>query len=581
MPLPSGLYDQLVTLALQAELDDPTLQSTRVPLDPDTAPEALSRHIARLARAILSSAKGNKPADRIARQLELTNQFLEAMLDVERTSATPDDRVTPERLLQIVRSDQVRLGTGDIPRPSIPLRHSDLIVNGPKDLRVGREIQRELLSADRVDILVSFVKWTGFVEIREALQSFADRHGGVPPLRVLTTTYMGATDHEALDALVALGAEVRVSYDTRRTRLHAKAWLFHRETGFSTGIIGSSNLSHSALRDGCEWNVRLSNVDNDAILRKFEATFAQYWDEGTFEPYERDRFITAVASRRNAERDALAAAVRMHPYPHQTDVLDALQAEREAGHHRNLVVAATGTGKTVIAALDYKRLPGRPSLLFVAHRREILEKSRATYRAALSDGSFGELLTGNDKPLVGRHVFASIQSLHDRRLPDLAPDAYDVVVVDEFHHAEAATYTALLEHLRPQILLGLTATPERADGKSVLHWFDERVAAESRLWDALDQGLLVPFQYFGVDDQTDLSHVDFRAGRYDIGSLERLFTADEHRAQQVLRGLDAHVRDPRTMRALGFCVSVKHAEYMTAFFTRHGLPAATVTGSTP
>ncbi|MFT4628467.1 MAG: superfamily II DNA or RNA helicase, partial [Myxococcota bacterium] len=253
---------------------------------------------------------------------------------------------------------------------------------------------------------------------------------------------------------------------------------------------------------------------------------------------------------------------------------------RSAGHHRNLVIAATGTGKTVIAALDYARLPGRPSLLFVAHRREILEKSRATYRAALGDGSVGELLTGADKPLVGRHVFASIQSLHARRLQALAPDAYDVVVVDEFHHAEAATYTALLDRLEPRWLLGLTATPERTDGRSVLHWFGGRVAAESRLWDALDQSLLVPFQYFGVDDQTDLSALDFRGGRYSIAALETVYTADEHRARQVLRALTERVRDPTRMRALGFCVSVRHAEYMAAFFVSNGLNAVAVTGNT-
>ena len=580
--LPPGLYDELVTLALQRRLDDPDLQVERAPLSADTSSEALARHIFRFASAVLSSVKGREP-EKIARQIALTNQLLDGLAGLDGT-VDPEDRVTAERLLQVLRRDQVRLGAGELVRPSIPLRHSDLIVNGPKDLRVGREIQREIVSADRVDVLVSFVKWTGFVEIRDALRAFSDRHGGRPPLRVLTTTYMGATDHEALDALRELGAEVRVSYDARRTRLHAKAWLFHRETGFSTGIVGSSNLSHAALRDGCEWNVRLSNVDNAVILRKFEATFAQYWEEGAFEAYDRDRFIQVLAARRNPERDALAAAVRLHPYPHQTAVLEALEAERAAGHHQNLVVAATGTGKTVIAALDYKALcqqmGGRPSLLFVAHRREILEKSRATYRAALGDGGFGELLTGTDKPLVGRHVFASIQSLHGRRLDALEPDAYDVVVVDEFHHSEAETYTAALEHLKPKILLGLTATPERTDGQSVLHWFSDRVAAESRLWDALDQGLLVPFQYFGIDDQTDLSHVDFRAGRYSISALERVYTADEHRAEQVLRALADRVRDPTGMRALGFCVSVKHAEFMAAFFNKKGLPALAVTGET-
>ncbi|TNE90580.1 MAG: DUF3427 domain-containing protein [Deltaproteobacteria bacterium] len=587
--LAPGLYDELITLARQQQLDAPDLQASTEPLSPDVGADALARHLLHFTTAVLSSVKGDGK-DKVATQIELTNRLLAHIGELASehlkrdTVVDLEDRVTAERLLQVLRREDLRLGVGELTRPSIPLRHSDLIVNGPKDLRVGREIQREMVSANRVDVLVSFVKWTGFVEIRDALRAFSDRHGGRPPLRILTTTYMGATDHEALDALIELGADVRVSYDDRRTRLHAKAWLFHRDSGFSTGVIGSSNLSHAALRDGCEWNVRLSNVDNPAILRKFEATFAQYWDEGAFEEYDRERFIRVLAARRNPERDALAAAVRLHPYPHQTAVLDALEAERAAGHHKNLVVAATGTGKTVIAALDYKALckamGGRPSLLFVAHRREILEKSRATYRAALGDGGFGELLTGTDKPLVGRHVFANIQSLHGRRLETLDPDAYDVVVVDEFHHSEAATYTDLLNHLEPKVLLGLTATPERTDGQSVLHWFDDRIAAESRLWDALDQGLLVPFQYFGVDDQTDLSNIDFRAGRYSVSALEQVYTADEHRAEQVLRALVERVRDPHQMKALGFCVSVKHAEFMAAFFCKKGLPALAVTGET-
>lgn len=581
--IPSGLYDKLVTLALRRELEARELGSHRAPLSPDTSSDALARHVSRHVATLLASVTGDAKT-KVNKQLALTNKLL-GWLSEQSGDVEGDDQVTEERLLQVFRRDEARLGVGALIRPSIPLRHSDLIVNGPKDLRVGREIQRELASADRVDVLVSFVKWTGFVELRDALRDFSDRHAGRPPLRILTTTYMGATEHEALDALVELGAEVRVSYDSRRTRLHAKAWLFHRASGFSTALVGSSNLSHAALRDGCEWNVRLSNVDNAPILRKFEATFEQYWDEGAFEPYERERFITSVAVKGDRERDALVAAFQLHPYPHQTAVLEALEAEREAGHYENLVVAATGTGKTVIAALDYKAQcrarGGRPSLLFVAHRREILEKSRATYRVALGDAGFGELLTGRDKPLKGRHVFANIQSLHGRRLQTLEPDAYEVVVVDEFHHAEATTYTALLNHLEPDLLLGLTATPERTDGQSILHWFKGRIAAESRLWDALDQGLLVPFQYFGVDDKTDLSHIDFRGGRYDVSALEKVYTADEHRAMEVLRALSDRVRDPRSMRALGFCVSVKHAAFMAAFFNARGLPAVSVTGGTP
>ena len=574
-----GLYDKLITLELASQLQDPQLKSETKPLAVDSSAEVLAGHVSRFVANILGSMTGSE-TEKIDKQVDLTNRVIDLLVDAQ-ADVEPGDRVTKDRLLQVLRKDQIRLGEGVITRPQLALRHSDLIVNGPSDLRVGREIQRELASADRVDVLVSFVMWSGFIELRDALQAFCDRHGNHPPLRFLTTTYMGATDQKALEALVAMGAEVRVSYDARRTRLHAKAWLFHRDSGFSTGMVGSSNLSYAALRDGCEWNVRLSNVDNPAILRKFEATFEQYWDDEMFEAYDREQFIEVQSRRRSPERDALAELANLRPHKHQQIVLEALMAERAAGHHRNLVVAATGTGKTVIAALDYKGLGDRPSLLFVAHRREILEKSRATYRAALNDGNFGELLTGKDRPpVVGRHVFASIQSLHEKRLLDLAPDAYDVVVVDEFHHAEAATYTALLEHLRPKILLGLTATPERGDGRSILHWFNDRIAAESRLWDALDNALLVPFQYFGVADHTDLSHIDFRAGRYAIEALEKVYTADEHRARQVLRALHERIRDPFEMRALAFCVSVKHAQFMAAFFVKNGLKAVAVTGKT-
>ncbi len=200
------------------------------------------------------------------------------------------------------------------------------------------------------------------------------------------------------------------------------------------------------------------------------------------------------------------SGLQVRAYPHQEDILQRLQAEREVhDRHRNLVVAATGTGKTVIAALDYARMPGRPSLLFVAHRKEILEQSRRTYREVLADGAFGELYVGGERPERWEHVFASVQSLTAYGVSSLPADRFAVVVVDEFHHAEAATYRQLLAHLQPRELLGLTATPERADGLDVRALFGGRAAAELRLWEALENDLLCPFHYFGVSDATDLS----------------------------------------------------------------------------
>jgi superfamily II DNA or RNA helicase/HKD family nuclease len=566
MRLVPGLYEQIVTAELEGAFETSDGVPRLDPLQEDSATDLLSRHVYEAVRRALADVRGE---DRLRAQVDAVNRVLAHLAGTTEAVST-SDAVTPQVLLSWLEKSQVGLGTGEITRPGVPLRHSELIVNGPRDLRVGLEIAKELASADRVDLLMSFVKWNGFVELRSDLARVGQS------LRVLTTTYLGATEVEALEGLRELGAQIRVSYDERRTRLHAKAWLFHRDSGFSTAVVGSSNLSHSALRDGCEWNVRLSQRDNPGLLAKFRTTFDQYWDDPSFEPYERDRFLRSVGRRRDAARDALAHVVELRALPHQEAVLEALRAERERGHFRNLVVAATGTGKTVIAALDYAKLPNRPRLLFVAHQDRILDQSLATFRVAVRDGNFGEKLTGREKPILGHHVFASIQSLHQTRLRQLATDAYDVVVVDEFHHAAADTYDALLQHLRPKILVGLTATPERADGRPILQWFDDRVAAETRLWDALDQELLSPFQYFVLHDGTDLSQIEFRAGRYDVLSLERLYTADEYRARQVLRQLAEKVRNPREMRALGFCVSNKHARFMAEYFNRYDLPSAVV-----
>lgn len=256
--------------------------------------------------------------------------------------------------------------------------------------------------------------------------------------------------------------------------------------------------------------------------------------------------------------------------------------ERERhDRHRNLLVAATGTGKTVVAALDYAQLcaasGGPPSLLFVAHRQEILEQSLATYRAVLKDGSFGEI-HGGGRVATGEHVFAMVQSLGAERIAEIDPAAFEVLVVDEFHHAKARTYDRLLQQLEPRELLGLTATPERMDGQDVTEWFDNRIAVELRLWEAIDQGFLVPFQYFGVADGTDLSAVRWRRSGYAIEELSNVLTGDDLRVGKLLKAIERIVLAPESMRALGFCVSVEHARYMARKFTENGLASVALSG---
>ena len=405
---------------------------------------------------------------------------------------------------------------------------------------------------------------------------------------------MGATDPNALDRLVReFGAEVKIQYDAQRTRLHAKAWMFRRHTNFHTAYVGSSNLSRAALLDGVEWNVRLSRVGTPALLAKFEATFDTYWNDPSFETYDpehdRDRLDDALAEaagRTAHDRVTISlSGLEVRAFPYQQAMLDLLDVERRVhDRHRNLVVAATGTGKTVIAALDYRRLAEeageRPSLLFVAHRREILEQSLRTYREVLNDANFGELYVGGARPERWRHVFASVQSLTAYGATRMAPDAYDLVVIDEFHHAEAATYRRLLDHLTPQELLGLTATPERTDGFDVREFFGGRTAAELRLWDALGADLLCPFHYFAIADGTDLRRIGWARGRYDDAELANLYTGNRSRAAIVLAQLQDKVLNLGAMRALGFCVSVAHAEFMAQIFREAGVPARAISGST-
>lgn len=604
VPAP-GLYEHPVTLALGEVLErlGPG-RSDLERLSPDDAPRVLAQLLhERLVRSLESLPSAN----RLARQISLTNRVLDLLRAAAPAGgAEARDRVRePGEMLMAIRPEHDgSLGRSQTPvRPLVPLSTSELLINGHHDLKVGPEIRRELASADRVDLLCSFLKWNGFRVLEEALTGFlARRPGG---LRVITTTYIGATDRRALDALVELGARAKVSYDTSQTRLHAKAWLFHRRSELSTAYIGSSNLSAQALQDGLEWNVRVASVDNGPILRKFAAAFEQYWADHGFEEYDpardAERFERAIREQRRRtngrgspdQHRAVLAGVEVTPRPHQQEILDELAAERAHGHTRNLVVAATGTGKTVIAALDYRRLSEeigsssgrgatRPSLLFVAHREEILLQSRETFRLALGDGQFGELLVAGDEPREGCQVFASIQSLHRERLEMLRPEAYDMVIVDEFHHAAADSYDRLLSHLQPKYLVGLTATPERADGKPILQHFDDRIASEIRLWKALDQGLLVPFQYFGLRGP-DVSTVEWRRGRYVPSKLSGIYTGDHLFAHRVIQELRHKVLDVSSMRALGFCVDVAHADFMAELFNAASPPIAAraVTGRTP
>lgn len=583
--LKSGLYEQLLTLALQEDLDvlaDPRLYAI-APVDAEETHVVIAQFLEHLLAHGLATFRGAEAADRQRRLVDRIIVTLTEELGEDWTRHL--SLATPLRRLLAVHA---QAGGTPHERPDTMLSRSALLTGTRLDPSLGSQLRKEIATADRVDILCSFIRWSGLRILLEDLQKFTERPGQVGPrLRVMTTSYMGATDPKAIEALSELpNTEIRVSYDTKRTRLHAKAYLFHRETGFGSAYVGSANLSNAALSEGLEWTTKVSHYELPYLWNKIAGTFETYWQDEEFQPYHRgapEKLRHAIQRERTsaAEPNSLAT-FDLRPYPFQEEILDVLAAEREVQQKfRHLVVAATGTGKTMIAAFDYARrcqqLGRKPSLLFVAHREEILRQALGSFRGVLRDQNFGDLLVGGTEPMQEAHLFCSIQSYNSRELVRQAADAFDYIVVDEFHHAAAPSYRQLLEHVQPQILLALTATPERSDQLDILRWFGGRTSAEIRLPDAINRRLLCPFQYFGISDSVDLNGLHWQRGGYRIDELDQLYTGNDIRARLVLDKVHQLLLNPRMARGLGFCVSKAHAEFMARYFSRHELPAVALT----
>jgi len=576
-----GLYEEPITEALAAALAavDPKLVGRRG-LSSVEAPDRVALHL----RREIERALGSVPEkERVAVAANLIDSVLAALIEATGDESLSDQAfASPAEVLASITSFLPDGTPKPIRAPLISLLDTTLLTNANREPRVGSQLLAEIESASHIDVLVAFVRRSGIRPMMDALQRHCESGG---TLRVLTTTYTGSTERQALEDLVKIGANVRISYDTSSTRLHAKAWLFKRASGFSTAYIGSSNLTNMALHDGLEWNMRVSGARNPDVINKVEAVFESYWQSGNFVDFDPNEFDEQMKSARVDDQGGFISPIQVTPQPFQSRLLDLVQLERDRGRHRNLIVAATGTGKTVMAALDYKRIAHtlpRARLLFVAHREEILQQSRATFRQVMQNSAFGELWAGGSRPHDFDHVFASVQTLANVELSTFEPAHFDVVVVDEFHHAAAASYDRILAHLNPVELLGLTATPERADGASILHWFEDRIAAELRLWDAIDQQYLSPFAYYGIHDGTDLREVPWHPGTgYDTDALTNVLTANDVWARTVIKEFAARVDDVSKVRALGFCVSIAHAHFMADKFSQYGLPSVAVTGKTP
>lgn len=596
--LTPGLYEQVISKALAQAIDEDSENYIEtLPIDNAEASKILSRYVTEIIEKSLDNVK-DQGGD-LQAQVDVTNKIVQIL-----AAATGDDEydllsvdARSQQLMALLSKQNSVYALQEkikIIRPETSIAQSSLFTGSIHEPSMYSELKKEIVSADRIDMLVSFIKWSGLRLIMDELVEFTRRGG---QLRVITTSYMGATDSKAVEELRCLpNTEIRVSYDTKRTRLHAKTYVFYRETGFTTAYVGSSNLSHAAISSGLEWNVKVTSKDLRETIQKIEATFESYWNSPEFESYtelDTDRLERALKAEKYAGTGIGGPFLfDILPYPFQQEILDRLDAERKVrGFYKNLVVAATGTGKTVISALDYKRFVkenrGMPNrLLFVAHREEILKQSLACFQQVLRDQNFGDLFVGCSRPSNLDHLFLSVQTFNSQAMQNiLSAGFYDYIVVDEFHHAAAPTYQRLLTHFTPKILLGLTATPERMDGKSILEYFDNRIAAEIRLPEAIDRKILSPFQYFGVTDTVDLGALKWSRGGYDRMELSKIYTLDQassdKRAGMIIQSILKYVTDLNDVKGLGFCVSIEHANFMADYFVSHNIPAISLTGQSP
>lgn len=583
-----GIYEQLVTQLISMKLEDldkNAFQYKLTKLDKAEAAETLSKHIAESIKHALTLIVNENS---IQHQIEVANKIILFLKDELKNESFNDDLIDTEgRILKAVFSKidshfvDLDLHLKEI-TPYTRLTHSELFTGGNTGLSLESELKKEILSSNKIDLLVSFIKWKGIIILERELREFVKLGG---ELRVITTTYLGATDLKAIKLLADLpNTKVKISYNNGNERLHAKAYLFKRNSGYHTGYIGSSNFSRSALTDGLEWNLKITTKEVSHIIDKFQKTFDTYWSNDEFEIFDPNLDLKKLGEALNSgksisKNNSYLTFFDIKPYHYQNAIIEKLKVEREVhNRYRNLIVAATGTGKTIISAFDFKSFLLRnlnAKLLFVAHRKEILEQSIATFRGVLKNQNFGELWVDGSIPNNFENVFASIQTLNNKlKSLSLSKGYFDYIIIDEVHHISAKSYREFLNHFEPKILLGLTATPERMDGANIMDDFCNRIAAEIRLPEALNGKLLCPFQYFGISDSIDLSRVGWENGKYISSELSNIYTTNDKRVNEIIFNLEKYTKDINDIRTLGFCVTIEHAKYMAEKFMLAGLKSS-------
>lgn len=457
------------------------------------------------------------------------------------------------------------------------------VMTGDKDARMQLyyQLSRSLRGAESVDIIVSFLMESGVKMIVKDLEKALKRGAKI---RILTGNYLGITQPSALYMIKReLGDQIDLRFYNEKNRsFHPKSYIFHYKN-YSEIYVGSSNISRSALTSGIEWNYRFRSNSDQESYEKFFGTFEELFynhsiviDDEELKRYSKNWHRPAVSKdldRYDVEADDKDLNVRVmyEPRGAQIEALCALEQTRMEGAKRALVVAATGVGKTYLAAFDSKSFK---RVLFVAHREEILKQAAVSFLNIRKSDDYG-FFNGTEKSTDRSVIFASVATLGRSEYLNeryFSKDYFDYIVVDEFHHSVNNQYRRIVEYFKSEFLLGLTATPERMDGKNIYEICDYNVPYEISLKSAINKGMLVPFHYYGIYDDTDYSGIHIVRGKYDEKELNETYIGNVYRHDLIYK----YYRKYGSKRALGFCCSREHAEEMAQEFCKRGIPSVAV-----
>lgn len=486
-------------------------------------------------------------------------------------------------------SDQVLLQVKDNLQNNFysTIINDNLVINqlftNANEQELIQQINLEIKTADNVYFIYPFISKKMINKIRN---SFNYSQKSQIKIHFITTTFDDVALFVNLDELENLVMKynnifVRVEDNTQHqsTRIHIKAAIFERKSGFSTAIIGSSNLTYKGMVSGREWNLKISEFSNSELYNHLISEYQKIWNDNLVnfnDIAQRNEFLSRIKNNRILKNQVTNKFKVYSLYEFQKKIINCLKSRRKINKNQHLLVMATGTGKTIVSAFDYlnqiqENNYQRPQLLFLAHQQEIIEQALVTFRNVLQDHSFGKIFKRQD-PNPNNYLFATIQSVYSN-ITMFKPDQFSIIIFDEAHHLAARTFEFILNYFKPQQVIGLTATPEREDKKKISHYFDDEYAYELRIWEAINQRLLCSFDYYCIDDiKSNLTGVDLHN---DKAVFKVLNTTD--RNNLLLDVIVTYIGKEARPYCLIFCITTEHAKIVATFLQANGLLAGYLT----